>query len=328
MIDGVDGDHRIERIEISGVPHIENAFRDCFFESDMATCPIGSSGPLGQCGASRHHRASAVHPMTDPSVPDQTIESPIPRSIRPPRGRSTTNGGVEICPVTVDFEYGPTRAGRMRIGHPDRMSDGLRLVIDVLDRLGRAALLVDGYGRVQHMNAAAHEIVDRSDGLSTDRGGVLSAVTPRDRAVLAASIAGIRNPGRRSIAVDSMMVVRPSNGRHYVLHILPIHRNGRSSARPPIVLVTVVEPDDSGRCASVDTWRTLYGLTPREAAVAEQVQRGEGLQTVADTLAVTLSTVRAHLQHVFEKTHTHRQAELARLLTVVEPIFDRPPPTP
>ncbi|BAW05485.1 conserved hypothetical protein [Nocardia seriolae] len=124
------------------------------------------------------------------------------------------------------------------------------------------------------------------------------------------------------------MVVRPSNGRHYVLHILPIHRNGRSSARPPIVLVTVVEPDDSGRCASVDTWRTLYGLTPREAAVAEQVQRGEGLQTVADTLAVTLSTVRAHLQHVFEKTHTHRQAELARLLTVVEPIFDRPPPTP
>jgi DNA-binding CsgD family transcriptional regulator len=35
---------------------------------------------------------------------------------------------------------------------------------------------------------------------------------------------------------------------------------------------------------------------------------------VADELRVTLSTARAHLQSVFEKTGTHRQAELVRML--------------
>ena len=41
---------------------------------------------------------------------------------------------------------------------------------------------------------------------------------------------------------------------------------------------------------------------------------GHGLQSVADELRVTLSTARTHLQSVFEKTGTHRQAELVRLL--------------
>ncbi|MFD0325598.1 helix-turn-helix transcriptional regulator [Lysobacter gummosus] len=45
---------------------------------------------------------------------------------------------------------------------------------------------------------------------------------------------------------------------------------------------------------------------------------GHGLQHVANALGVTLSTVRIHLQHVFEKTNTHRQAELVRLLLQID----------
>jgi DNA-binding CsgD family transcriptional regulator len=45
---------------------------------------------------------------------------------------------------------------------------------------------------------------------------------------------------------------------------------------------------------------------------------GDGLQSVAERMRVSLSTVRAHLQHVFEKTGTRRQAELARLLLSLE----------
>ena len=46
--------------------------------------------------------------------------------------------------------------------------------------------------------------------------------------------------------------------------------------------------------------------------------RGHGLQAVANELRVTLSTVRVYLQRVFEKTGTHRQAELVRLLIELE----------
>ena len=32
-----------------------------------------------------------------------------------------------------------------------------------------------------------------------------------------------------------------------------------------------------------------------------------------------MTTVRTHLQHIFDKTDTHRQAELVRLLLMVSP---------
>jgi DNA-binding CsgD family transcriptional regulator len=48
--------------------------------------------------------------------------------------------------------------------------------------------------------------------------------------------------------------------------------------------------------------------------VAIAIARGVGLQAVADELEISLTTARTHLQHVFEKTSTRRQAELVRLI--------------
>jgi DNA-binding CsgD family transcriptional regulator len=59
-------------------------------------------------------------------------------------------------------------------------------------------------------------------------------------------------------------------------------------------------------------------LTPAEEKVALRVLCGHGLQYAADELHVGTSTVRVHLQRVFEKTGTHRQAELVRLLNEIE----------
>jgi DNA-binding CsgD family transcriptional regulator len=82
-------------------------------------------------------------------------------------------------------------------------------------------------------------------------------------------------------------------------------------------LVVVVDPEHEPEFPP-SALRRLYGLTKAEAAVAMLALRGEGLQSVADELSVSLSTVRIHLQHVFEKTGTHRQTELVRLLLEVQ----------
>jgi DNA-binding CsgD family transcriptional regulator len=63
-----------------------------------------------------------------------------------------------------------------------------------------------------------------------------------------------------------------------------------------------------------DHLRQLYGLTRMEASVAVSALRGEGLQAIADELGISPTTARTHLQHVFEKTGTCRQAELVRLI--------------
>ena len=81
----------------------------------------------------------------------------------------------------------------------------------------------------------------------------------------------------------------------------------------PAAIVFVADPDSAPRTAP-DQLRNLYRLTPAEAAVAIAIARGGGLQAVADELGISLTTARTHLQHVFEKTETRRQAELGRLI--------------
>ncbi|WP_192247333.1 helix-turn-helix transcriptional regulator [Mesorhizobium silamurunense] len=82
----------------------------------------------------------------------------------------------------------------------------------------------------------------------------------------------------------------------------------------PAAIVFVADPD-----SAPDQLRNLYRLTPAEAAVAMAIARGEGLQAVADQLDISLTTARTHLQHVFEKTETRRQAELVRIIAASGP---------
>ncbi|HEX6013315.1 MAG TPA: helix-turn-helix transcriptional regulator [Geminicoccaceae bacterium] len=60
--------------------------------------------------------------------------------------------------------------------------------------------------------------------------------------------------------------------------------------------------------------RELYGLTGAEARVAAALLDHERLANVAAALRVSLATVRTLLQRAFEKTDTHRQADLVRLM--------------
>jgi DNA-binding CsgD family transcriptional regulator len=78
--------------------------------------------------------------------------------------------------------------------------------------------------------------------------------------------------------------------------------------------------------ASPEALRTAFGLTEAEAAVAQRIARGEGLPVVAAALGVSPSTARTHLKHTFDKTGTHRQAELAALLARLALSVRRGPP--
>ncbi|MCW2589380.1 MAG: hypothetical protein JWQ86_1807, partial [Mycobacterium sp.] len=63
----------------------------------------------------------------------------------------------------------------------------------------------------------------------------------------------------------------------------------------------------------------LFGLTNAEDVVALRVVRGDGLKPISEDLALSTATIKTHLHHVFDKTDTHRQAELVRLLLAIVP---------
>lgn len=87
----------------------------------------------------------------------------------------------------------------------------------------------------------------------------------------------------------------------------------RLAAAMILIVDTELEPEDF-----THVLRRLFSLTAAEARVAACVLHTDGLQSVAEELCISLSTVRIHLQRVFAKTTTHRQAELVRLLLDVQ----------
>jgi DNA-binding NarL/FixJ family response regulator len=83
-------------------------------------------------------------------------------------------------------------------------------------------------------------------------------------------------------------------------------------------LVMIIDPEQESEPPNMLIKR-LFGLTNAEADVALRVLCGGGLKPIAADLALSMATVKTHLHHIFNKTDTHRQAELVRLLSAIIP---------
>jgi DNA-binding NarL/FixJ family response regulator len=51
--------------------------------------------------------------------------------------------------------------------------------------------------------------------------------------------------------------------------------------------------------------------------VAIRLIQGDGIKPIAESMCLSAGTVRTHVQHIFDKTGTHRQAELVRTLLAI-----------
>ena len=185
-------------------------------------------------------------------------------------------------------------------------------LLAALDALRHAVVVVAPDGVVATLNGPAEDIVRAGDGIGISSGRIVAVAAGRtsriQRAVKVAS--GGDATGIRSST--TMRCARPSGRRPFTLHVLPLHRTDGLLA-PRGALVVVIDPEAGAEPETAHVRRTL-GLTSAEAEVAVRLARGTGLRDIADELSVSLTTVRTHLQHVFTKTDTHRQAELVRLL--------------
>jgi DNA-binding CsgD family transcriptional regulator len=172
---------------------------------------------------------------------------------------------------------------------------------------------------VINMNSAAERIVRAEDGLCL-RSGHMAATSTRAEQQLHCAIQNALDGERSTVRTGlSLTCFRPSGKRPYVIHVLPCHRrNADEPLRQPVVLVLIIDPEDEP-VPAVALLRRLYRLTEAEAEVALRVMHGADLKQISQELSISYTTVRTHLQHVFDKTDTHRQAELVRLLLVLSP---------
>jgi DNA-binding CsgD family transcriptional regulator len=187
-----------------------------------------------------------------------------------------------------------------------------------LEVVRHGVIIVAGAHLVINLNSAAELIVRAGDGLYI-RSGRISATSSRAEQELHCAIQKAL-AGEPTVRTGrSLTCFRPSGKRPYVIHVLPSHRrNADEPLRQPMALVLIIDPDDEPE-PTVALLRRLYGLTEAEAEVALHVMHGADLKQISEELSISYTTVRTHLQHVFDKTETHRQAELVRLLLALNP---------
>lgn len=183
--------------------------------------------------------------------------------------------------------------------------------VESLNRLQQAALLVDETVGVVFANREAERLFG-GGGLRVPQ-GKLGTDSSADTALLKALVAGC---ARRGAGVGgSLPLSRGPDRTPLSLLVAPLRAEAPLFAmrERPAAILFVTDPDRNG--VSPMAWLAQrFGLTAAEAVFAGEILAGGGIQAAADRLQISRSTGRSHLARIFEKTGTHRQAELVRLM--------------
>jgi DNA-binding CsgD family transcriptional regulator/PAS domain-containing protein len=190
-------------------------------------------------------------------------------------------------------------------------------VADAVDSMPAAVLVVGPKASVMHANSVAETTLSGTGALGV-RGGRLRAAHGGADDDLQRSVTdalGLTEVGARR--GSSLLCPRRDGRRPLVLHVFPFTTQ-RGEHCAPRALVVVVDPERRTE-PTAPMLRRLFGLTHAEADVAIRVAAGQGLTPIAEELTLSMATVKTHVRHIFEKTDTHRQAELVRLLAALTP---------
>ena len=77
----------------------------------------------------------------------------------------------------------------------------------------------------------------------------------------------------------------------------------------PLAVIFVSDPSQPQE-APAELLQRLYGLTPSEARLLEQLVAGKTVENAGNAIGIKLSTARVYLKVIFQKTNTNRQPEL------------------
>lgn len=193
-----------------------------------------------------------------------------------------------------------------------------------LEALDSGVILVDRDCRPHFVNRRAVEIARRHRGLRLSSAGVAAALPAETnllRQLVGAMSAIVTRPAEaaspRSAAAASarLCLSDPEGGAPLVLTVAPVTAIDPADGRcgPARAAIFIAAPD-AARSVDERALIAAFGLTGREAEVAARLASGATIGSLAEAWGISANTVRGYLKAVFDKTGTHRQADLVRLV--------------
>lgn len=180
---------------------------------------------------------------------------------------------------------------------------------DGLAMSGHPVILLDHNGDVQCVTPAAEPYLS-------------GAISVRERALHAADLnadaalhrlRAMLRARRAPLCVETIVVPRGEK-RPLILSVMAIRRPDLDLLPGVRVAIRISDPERP-RALSIQSLRSLFGLTDTEAVVAAKLAQGQAIGAIAVSLGLRESSVRQVVKSLLAKTETHRQAELIALLS-------------
>lgn len=179
-----------------------------------------------------------------------------------------------------------------------------------LDMVAVPILLVSASLHLVHANPSAWKLLAAGDllQLHNDRLAALNGASHALAVAVAVAAQDESSIGRKGLGIPARRV----DGSVAALHVLPLRPSRAPMDHRAIAAVFVAETI-TPFVAPTQVIASLFGLTPTEAHVLDHIASGQTVAETAQALAIEETTVRTHMHHLFDKTGTHRQAELTQL---------------
>lgn len=174
-----------------------------------------------------------------------------------------------------------------------------------LDLIDRAAILFDRNGLVRGMNAAADRLAGSLFTLSGRRFGVRHG---RQHEVLTDRIGSICKYGSACGDMPQTARLEDASGRPWLAQVAPVEGYAQDFFGHGAA-VLILSPAFASERTIASTLKAAYGLTPREASVAELYAAGLDTGEIADRLSLSRNAVRFHIKSILPKANVQRQAE-------------------
>jgi DNA-binding CsgD family transcriptional regulator len=174
-----------------------------------------------------------------------------------------------------------------------------------LDKFNRGILLLDCNGTVTFANRSARTMAARKDGLEL-KGARLRFRCGSTQAALELFLAGRESGGCESL------VLRTTGRLSATTYRVLVSRLGQGAGYS----VFVYEPNGGQRPLPVGVLRSLYGLTPAEANLTNELFVGKTLEQAAQARGISINTAKYTLKSVFSKCEVSSRAELLLLLSL------------
>jgi DNA-binding CsgD family transcriptional regulator len=215
----------------------------------------------------------------------------------------------------------PHAARACRIGLRDFVYSSQALVGHLLmDRLRQPVLLMTPDGEVLHTNRSVDDLLRSTPLVSVHDCRIALPQTQQEELLRGcAQLEGLLKGGGEAAADDAgrFRSLRIAGDGGHTLHafytvLAPQGTMGRFGLRP-VVMLFFYHPE-SAPAIDAALLHAVFGLTPAESRVAALLAEGLPLKQIAEAQGTQHETVRKQLRAIYQKTSTHRQPDLVRLL--------------